>query len=73
LTEPHCLYTNISSYLERSGGHSSNIYLNVVHFLSPLLIRHVWQLKTVLVFSAFMSLNRKINRTNLISVGQSKY
>jgi hypothetical protein len=41
------LNTNIYSYLETSGGQSSNLYLNVVHFLTPVLIRHLWQLKTV--------------------------
>ncbi len=29
-----CLNTNISSYLETSGGQSSNLYLNVVHFFN---------------------------------------
>jgi hypothetical protein len=42
-----CLNTNIYSYLETSGGQSYNLYLNVVHFLTPVLIRHLWQLKTV--------------------------
>ncbi len=28
----NCFNTNISSYLETSGGQSSNLYLNVVHF-----------------------------------------
>ncbi len=28
------LNTNIYSYLETSGGHSSNLYLNVVHFFN---------------------------------------
>ncbi len=28
------LNTNIYSYLETSGGHSSNLYLNVVHFVN---------------------------------------
>ncbi len=41
------LNTNIYSYLEISGGQSSNLYLNVVHFLTPVLIRHLWQVKTV--------------------------
>ncbi len=41
------LNTNIYSCLETSGGQSSNLYLNVVHFLMPVLIRHLWQLKTV--------------------------
>jgi hypothetical protein len=42
---------NINSYLETSGGQSSNLYLNVVQFCSfsiPLLIRHLWQIKTVI-------------------------
>jgi hypothetical protein len=43
----NCLNTNIYSYLETSGGQSSNLYLNVVHFLTPVLIRYLWQLKTV--------------------------
>ncbi len=29
-----CLNTNIYSYLETSGGQSSNPYLNVVHFFN---------------------------------------
>jgi hypothetical protein len=39
--------TNIYSYLETSGGQSSNTYLNVVLFSTPVLIRQLWQLKTV--------------------------
>ncbi len=30
----NCLYTNIYSYLETSGGISYNPYLNVVHFFN---------------------------------------
>jgi len=30
----NCLSTNIYSYLETSGGQSSNIQLNVVHFFN---------------------------------------
>ncbi len=30
----NCLITNIYSYLETSGGQSSNAYLNVVHFFN---------------------------------------
>ncbi len=41
------LNTNIYSYLETSGGQRSNLYLNVAHFLTPVLIRHLWQLKMV--------------------------
>ncbi len=33
----NCLNTNISSYLETSGGQSSNLYLNVVHFFNTSL------------------------------------
>jgi hypothetical protein len=28
----NCLYTNVYSYLETSGGISYNLYLNAVHF-----------------------------------------
>jgi hypothetical protein len=42
-----CLNINIYSYLETSGGQSPNLYLNVVHFLIPVLIRHLLQLKAV--------------------------
>jgi hypothetical protein len=40
------LNTNIYSYLETSGGQSSNPYLNVVDLSTPELIRNLWQLKT---------------------------
>jgi hypothetical protein len=30
----NCLSTNIYSLLETSGGQSSNVYLNVVHFFN---------------------------------------
>jgi len=30
----NCLYTNVYSYLETSGGKSYNPYLNVVHFFN---------------------------------------
>ena len=40
----NCLYTNIYSYLETSGGQSYNPYQYVVHFW---LIRHLWKLKTI--------------------------
>ncbi len=33
----NCLNTNIYSYLETSGGQSSNLYLNVVHFFNTSL------------------------------------
>jgi hypothetical protein len=41
------LNINIYSYLETSGGKGSNLCLNVVHFSTAVLIRHLWQLKTV--------------------------
>ncbi len=44
------LNTNIYSYLEKSGGLGFSLSLNVVHCSSQMLIRHLWQLKTV-VFS----------------------
>jgi hypothetical protein len=50
------LNTNIYSYLETFGGHSSNLYLNVVHFLTPVLIKHLYKIKTV-VFLHWCSLN----------------
>ncbi len=44
----NCLNTNIYSYLETSGGKSYNLYLKCCSFFStPVLIRHLWQLKTV--------------------------
>ncbi len=41
------LNTKSYSYLETSGGQSSFLYLNVVPFLTPVLVRHLWQVKTV--------------------------
>jgi hypothetical protein len=38
----NCLNTNIYSYLETSGGQSYFLYLNVVHFSTPVIIRHLW-------------------------------
>ncbi len=43
-----CLNTKIYSYFETSGSQSSNIYLNVIHFSTLVLVRHLWQLKTAL-------------------------
>ncbi len=43
----NCLNTNIYSYLEASGGQNSNLYLNVVHFSTPALIRHLLLQRTV--------------------------
>jgi hypothetical protein len=44
----NCLNTNIYPYLVTSSGKSFNIYLKVVCFLAPVLIRYLWQLKTVI-------------------------
>ncbi len=43
------LNTNTYSYLETSGGQSSNLYLNLVHFLNTSVnyLWHPWQLKAV--------------------------
>ncbi len=46
-TVNNCLNTNIYSYLKTSGGTSYNLYLNFVHFSTPVLIRCLWQLKTL--------------------------
>ncbi len=43
----NCFDTNIYSYLETSGGQSSNPYLNVVHIFNTRVdFRNLWQLKT---------------------------
>jgi hypothetical protein len=42
-----CWNTKINFYLETSGGQNYNLYLNADHFLTSVLIRHLWQLKTV--------------------------
>jgi hypothetical protein len=40
--------TAVKSFITLApGGQSSNLYLNIVHFSTPVLIRHLWQLKTV--------------------------
>ncbi len=48
-------------YIETSGGQNSNLYLSIVHFSTPVLIRQLWQLKTVflhrrLLFAALLLL-----------------
>jgi hypothetical protein len=42
-----CLNANIYSYLETSRNQIYNLYLNVVRFLTQVLIKHLWQLKRV--------------------------
>jgi hypothetical protein len=43
----HCLNTNIYSYVKMSGGPSSNLYLNVVHFFNTRVNIYLLQLKIV--------------------------
>jgi hypothetical protein len=43
----NCLNTKIYSYLDTSGGRSSNLYVMFFIFSTPVLIRHQWHLKTV--------------------------
>ncbi len=43
----NCLNTKIYSSLEASVGQNYNLYLNVVHFSTPVSIIQLWQLKTV--------------------------
>jgi hypothetical protein len=38
----NCLNTNIHLYLEKPGGQISNLCFNVVHLLTPVLIRHYY-------------------------------
>jgi hypothetical protein len=45
----NCLNTNIYSYSETSGCQSSNFYLKLFIFSTPGFIRHLWQLKTVVI------------------------
>jgi hypothetical protein len=65
----NCLNTNIYSCLETSSGQSSNPYLNVVHFSTPVLIRCLWQLKTVvflhrcLIHTLLLKPNQFVNGT----------
>jgi hypothetical protein len=42
-----CWKTKITFYFETSGGQNFNLNLNVVQFLMPVLIRHLWQLKVI--------------------------
>jgi hypothetical protein len=59
----HCLNTNIYSYLETSGGKSFNLYLNVVHYSTPVIIRRLWQLKTVVFLHWCLLCTVLLNRT----------
>jgi hypothetical protein len=44
----NCLNSTIYTYLETSGGQSYILYLMLFIFSTPVLIRHLWQLKTVI-------------------------
>jgi len=47
LNVKNCLNANIYSYLEMSGGQSSSLYkMLLIFFSTPILIGHLWQLKT---------------------------
>ena len=60
------LNTNIYSYLETSGGQSSNLYLNVVHFFITMLIRHLWQLETIVFLHWCLICTVPLNPINLV-------
>jgi hypothetical protein len=49
----NCLNTNIDSYKETSDGQSSNLSLIVVRFSTPVSIRLLWQLMTVVFPNLF--------------------
>jgi hypothetical protein len=67
----NCWNTNIYSYLETSGGQSVNINLNVVHFLTPVLIRHLWQLKTAVLLKLVSIIDMKgITRCKLTIISE---
>ncbi len=73
----NCLNTIIYSYFETSGDQSSNPYLNVVPFLTPELIRNLWQLKTAVFLHwcliravPFIDLKWYITRCNIDFINQ---
>jgi hypothetical protein len=60
------LNTNINSYLETSVGQSSNMYLNVVQFWMPVLMRPLWGgVKTQRVFP-WISVLRKNKKKEML-------
>ncbi len=63
------LNTNIYSYLETSGGQSSNLCLNVI-FSTPVLIRHLWQIKTVILLHWYLIRGVPLYKTNQVSQEQ---
>ncbi len=48
---------------QATGGESSNLYLNVVHFSTHVLIRHLWQLETVVLLHC-CSISKKCTLEN---------
>ncbi len=66
----NCLTSNIYCYLETSVGQTYCLYLNVVRFKdintpwfifsTPVLIKHLWQLKTLVVVVALALLHPSI-------------
>jgi len=62
----NCLITNNYSYLETSGGQSSNLYLNSVHFFNTSVNLTLWQLKTaVFLHRCLIANNIFINTLNI--------
>jgi hypothetical protein len=49
--------------LETSGGLNSHLYSNVVHFLTLVLIRNLWQPKTVVFLHGCMGVYMLFYRT----------
>jgi len=43
----HLLEYKITFYFETSSGQNCNLFLNVAHFLTRVIIRHLWQLDSV--------------------------
>jgi hypothetical protein len=63
----NCLNTNNYSYLETSGGQSYNLYLNDVF---QHLIRHLWQLKTVVILHRCLIRAVLLDRRKLRILGE---
>ncbi len=58
------LNTNISFYFETSGGQNCNLFECYSFFSTPVLIRHLWQLKTVVFLHRFLILAVLLQRIN---------
>jgi hypothetical protein len=57
----YILGTNIYYYLGISGGQSSNLYLMLLIFSIPVLIGHLWQLKTVVYTCCYIKSRQFFN------------